>query len=81
MPLLSHLTTKANNVLNFYDFVDSLKSASDAGSYYMCSLDMTSLYTNIPVEETIQIIIDALYTNEVQLHNGLNSKQFRKLLE
>ena len=47
----------------------------------MCSLDITSLYTNMPGEETIQIIINALYTNGVQLYNGLNSKQCRKVLE
>ena len=49
--------------------------------YYMCSLDVTSLYTNVPVGETIQIIIDALYTNGIQLYYGLNSKQCRKLFE
>ena len=47
----------------------------------MCSLDITSLYTNVPVRETIQIIIDALYANGVQLYNGFNNIQIRKLLE
>ena len=28
----------------------------------MCSLDITSLITNVPLEETMQICLDKLYT-------------------
>jgi len=47
----------------------------------MCSFDIVSLYTNIPVSETIDIILDQLYANELSNYKGYSKKQFRKLLE
>ena len=46
----------------------------------MVSFDVTSLFTNVPVEETINIVINSLYGNQ-DLVNGMKREQFRKLLE
>ena len=40
--------------------------------------DIESLYTNIPVKETIDIIVDSLYSND--RFRNLNRNEFRKLL-
>ena len=45
----------------------------------MASLDVESLSTNIPLEETIKICCDSLYKNQELLSN-INKNQFRKLL-
>ena len=37
--------------------------------YFMDSLDVESLFTNIPLEETIKICFDSLYKNQELLHN------------
>ena len=45
----------------------------------MASLDVESLFTNIPLEETIKICCDSLYKNQELLCNIIKS-QFQKLL-
>ena len=45
----------------------------------MASLDVESLFTNIPLEETIKICCDSLSKNQELLSN-INKNQFRKLL-
>ena len=45
----------------------------------MASLDVESLFTNIPLEETIKICCEALYKNQELLSN-INKNQFEKLL-
>ena len=45
----------------------------------MTSLDVESLFTNIPLEETIKICCDSLYKNQELLCNIIKS-QFEKLL-
>ena len=45
----------------------------------MASLDVESLFTNIPLVETIKICCDSLYKNQEFLCN-FSKKQFEKLL-
>ena len=47
----------------------------------MCSFDIESLYTNIPLHETINIILQQLFTEPTALFVGLNRTWFKKLLE
>ena len=50
----------------------------------MVSFDVASIFTNIPLDETVNIILDNLFsgTDEVQVENCVFSKpQFKKLLE
>ena len=42
-------------VSDSFDFVDRIKD-SDLHDTYMCSFDVVSLFTNIPLEDTIDII-------------------------
>ena len=45
----------------------------------MASLDVESLFTNIPLEETINISCDSLFSNEAKINN-FNRNDFEKLL-
>lgn len=47
----------------------------------MTSYDVDSLFTNIPLNETISICVDKLYFRDDFLLNGLSKKEFRSLLE
>ena len=47
---------------------------------YMVSVDVESLFTNIPTLETIVIIIKAIYTDEIEYFHGLNKDELKKLL-
>ena len=46
----------------------------------MCSFDVRSLFTNVPVEETIQICLDALYRCDAIEAPNVDEKLLRKLL-
>jgi len=46
----------------------------------MASFDVTNLFTNLPLVETIAIITDSLFNHSTHI-NGLNKLQFRNLLE
>ena len=50
-------------------------------SLRMASLDITSLFTNIPIDETIDIIIKLLFENKDKKFMSFDKKQFKKLLE
>ena len=56
VPILTHLT------FNVYTVKDSLSFVSDIchkdSTYYKTSFDINSLFTNIPIEETIDIILN-----------------------
>ena len=63
VPILAPLTTNEFTVLNSYSFVDEITSFPNADKYYMASFDIESLFTNIPLKETIDIILNALFSN------------------
>ena len=46
---------------------------------YMCSFNVVSLFTNIPINETIDICLKLLFKNKELVHN-LTKTQFKKLL-
>ena len=47
----------------------------------MVSLDIESLFTNIPVEETIDIILDKIFTEPDLIYHNFNRTNFKKLIE
>ena len=56
-----------------------LLSDINSDSVVMASFDVTSLFTNIPVDETIEIISNQIFGNRV-VFEGLDRSQFIKLL-
>ena len=60
-----------------FSFVNELLSVSSIP--FMCSLDVVSLFTNIPVDETIDICINLLY-EKINIVQNLNRYQFQRLL-
>jgi hypothetical protein len=81
VPILSSLSDNDYTLKNSYDFVQSIGRLDNADSYFMCSLDVESLYTNVPVNETIDIILDRIFTNDLILHHGLTRNSLQKLLK
>ena len=51
-PILSPLTTNEFTVKNFFDFAKEVFNHDH--NLYMAGLDVESLFTNIPLEETIK---------------------------
>ena len=46
----------------------------------MTSFDVTSLFTNVPVDFTINLILDSVFFRSDEF-NGLNRRRMKKLLE
>ena len=79
---LSHLTRSDYTTDNSYSFVTSLKQFdNNANNLYMTSFDIESLYTNIPLIETIEIILSQLFSNPSGTFLGLSRKLFKSMLE
>ena len=62
-----------------FDFVNRI-SKFDAKNIYIVSFDVESLFTNIPIDETINIAIDLCFGKEKKFYN-FSKIQFKKLLE
>ena len=76
---LSFLTTNEFTIKNSYEFCDQIKYVN--GNGYMVSYDVKSLFTNVPLQETIEIILDKIFTSFNGTFNSFNRRDFRKLLE
>ena len=76
VPILEPITTNKFTIKNSFEFAKEIIE-QDSG-LYMASLDVESLFTNIPLEETINISCDSLYSNETKINN-FNRNDFEKL--
>ena len=59
--LLKPLTTNDYTIKDSFSFVNELNSVRNVP--FMSSFDVTSLFTNIPLEETIEICLNKLYSD------------------
>ena len=80
VPLLSQFTANQYTVLNSYTFVDDLKSIHVPDSYVLASFDVKNLFTNIPLDESINICKEKAFRDSSHF-SGFTEEQFTKLLE
>jgi predicted GIY-YIG superfamily endonuclease len=75
--ILKPIATNKYTVKDSFTFTNDIFSLSDIP--FMCSFDIVSLYTNIPVNETIDICLSKLFY-ETDLVSNLTKMQMKKLL-
>ena len=63
--ILSPLTTKEFTVENYFDFTEEVVNYDH--NLYMDSRDVESLFTNIPLEETIKNCVNGLFSNNFHI--------------
>ena len=80
IPILKPLTTNQYTIKDTFSFVKTLIDIPNANEYVMASFDVTNLFTNVPLDETINIILDLLFA-EIDSVNGMDRNQFKSLLE
>ena len=80
VPLLSKLTMNEYTVSSSHEFVKSLSGIESNENMYMVSYDVESLFTNIPLQETINICLNALF-QECSHVIGITRDLFKSLLE
>ena len=61
LPFLTPLTENEHTVTDSFHFAEEIRKQDP--NLYMASLDVDSLFANIPLDETIDICIDSLYND------------------
>ena len=77
IPKLSSITFNDFNVKDYFASAEEI--VHQEGKLFMGSLDVDSLFTNITLEETINICTNLLYNNEAVIE-GINKSEFKNLL-
>ena len=78
VPILEPLTRNDFTIKNSYDFASEITN-TDFSHCIMASFDVESLFTNIPLDETIEIICDSLFEDAEKIKK-FTKPQFKKLL-
>ena len=76
--LLKPLTFNQYTVKNSFSFVEEITNIPNSNSYTMVSFDVQSLFTNIPLVETINIAADKYFSQES--YRFFSLKSFSDLL-
>lgn len=75
--LLSPLTSNEFTVKDSFEFAENIRLQNP--DLYMTSLDVDSLFTNLPLDETIDICVNSLFENTDKV-NGLSKEDVYNLL-
>ena len=81
VPILSPLTTNDFTLENSYAFVNALTESNLSSKCFMASYDVSNLFTNIPLDETITFILNSLFSNHDSLFLGMTRELFKTFLE
>ncbi|XP_046860954.1 uncharacterized protein LOC124454192 [Xenia sp. Carnegie-2017] len=80
IPLLKPFTISNLIIKDSFSFVEEILNCDiNSSNVVLASFDVLSLFTNIPVDETIHIISKSIFNNH-QYFNGLTATEFEKLL-
>jgi len=79
IPWVTPFTSNLHSINNSYNFKEWLLKIENVHQQFMASFDITSLYTNIPTSEAINILLNRIFT-EQDIYHGLNKKEFGQLL-
>ena len=91
-PILSDIGTPSYNLAKFLvlmiapitneytvndSFIFTKEIANQNGQLYMASIDIESLFTNLQIDETIDIITNELFNNS-KTFNGMTKEEFKE---
>ena len=77
---LQYFTSNQYTLKNSYEFKEIITNSNFPPNVTLASFDITSLYTNVPIDETIDIAVSKVYDNDNQIRN-ISRSTFRKLLQ
>ena len=82
VPILQQISCNDYTLKDTTNFLERLKAFDIKANHFMASLDVESLFTNIPLDETINICLKKLFDDEgISNISNLNKSQFKTLLE
>ena len=80
VPIIAPITINEFTVKDTFEFVKNLCDSNlPSNNVILASFDIKSLFTNIPLSETIDICTNELFANSDYVHN-FSKVQFKKLL-
>ena len=77
--LLSPLRQSDHNIRSAKDFIQNIKRKNIPTGYKMVSFDIKSLFSNIPLDRTINIILNRIYDNN-ELRISISRNAMKELL-
>ena len=77
--LLAPLATSEYSIKNTKDFISRIKDKRIEEGYKMVSFDVTSLFTNVPLDFVVELIVKKVYDDKL-VNTKLNKNQLRQLL-
>ena len=77
VPILKSLTTNKFTVKDSFHFAEEI--VDQEPDFFISSLDVDSLFTSIPLEETIEICTNELFKESGTIE-GLSKSEFKELL-
>ena len=80
VPVLTPLSANEYSVVDTFNFVDDICQTTN-NNYIMASFDVKSLFTNVPVAETCEIVLDKLFPISNSIHEGFSKSLFEKILK
>ena len=80
VPFIVQVSKNEYTVENSHAFAEDVKKMKFEDNVFMASLDVKSLFTNVPVKETIEIVLSKLFEN-VNYFQEFTRKEFKQLLE
>ena len=78
--LLEFYTHNSFSLSNSYALINKLKEIHLNTTSFLCSFDVRSLFTNIPLNEIIDVICNTMFQNTERFHN-FPKTEFRALLK
>ena len=77
--LLSPLSKSNYTINSTKQFVNYIRKQKVPGGYQMMSFDVTSIFTNAPLEETIEITLQKVYIDQ-EINTNIPKKEMKELL-
>ena len=78
-PVLKRFSTHC--IRDSFTFADAIQNSKDANNLFMCFFDISSLFTNVPLEETINICADTLYFDDSDAQPLISKAVFIELMK
>ena len=77
--ILSPLRSHSTNLKETFSFIDKVKNLS-LNDWVMYSFDVVSLFTNLPLQFTLQLILDTIFKDNIETFHNLNKRRLKTLL-
>ena len=77
--LLSPLSQSEYTIKNTKQFIEQIRMKQVPDGYKMVSFDVKSLFTNVPLEKTIEITLKRIYERK-EINTSISKKEMKQLL-